>query len=113
MSRGGLGLLGGGFAAGSGISTGGFAARALGETRSSFFFLGSSSSSSSSSSSPLILLLLLLFFFFFFFFFLFLFVCSFSRLPRVDGGAENNSQIFLRQSIELERKCCKVSYMQI
>jgi hypothetical protein len=78
--RSGLGLFGRALSAGSSIGSGGFASGTFRGTRSIFLRL--------------------------LFFFLLLFLRSFFRLPRVsDGSAEYHSEIFLRQSVELEMKC--------
>ena len=78
----GLGLLGGALAAGSDVRSGGSAPGTFGGSRSIFLRL----------------------------LFLFLFLLFFWSLFRLSGvncgrGAEYSPEIFLRQSIELEKKC--------
>jgi hypothetical protein len=83
MARRGSGfrLLSGGLAAGSVIGSGNLGAGTFGSTRGGFPF-GS-------------------FFFLFLVFVLRILLC----LPSIRGDTENNSKVFLRQSVELEMKC--------
>jgi hypothetical protein len=76
-------LLGGGLAVGSSIGPGGFSARAFGGARSGFL-LGS---------------------FFLLFLVIVLILRILLRLPSVRRDTENNSKLFLSQSVELEMKC--------